>query len=161
MGTGNLKRFFLRWAGWVVVCFVLVPQMGAASERTPTVRIKACCANLRVISGAIEMYNMDNDNKMTDVDLTILSSPEAGYLKGIPKCPDGGQYLPQGDMTTDGVPKCTIHGTVVEATEFINRQRKREELRVYLMAALIGGGFLTFFVVRKIWVSDSGKRTEE
>lgn len=48
-------------------------------------REKSCFTNQRVIYGAIEMYNMDNEKLMTSIDFSKLL--EGKYLKEIPTKP--------------------------------------------------------------------------
>lgn len=84
-------------------------------------RKKACCANMRVIQGAIELYNMDHTDKMiTQLDPAAIG-PDGmliteKYLKAaIPKPDPQCSYSSEGDLTGDGVIRCGFHGTVDEA----------------------------------------------
>ncbi|MBI3038455.1 VWA domain-containing protein, partial [bacterium] len=81
---------------------LLVPNFKKAREQA---RGKACCANMRVILGAVEMYNMDHSvfaTKITDYD---VSSPDSflikgGYLKNTISRPEAGcKYGATGDLT--------------------------------------------------------------
>ena len=74
---------------------------------------KSCFNELRFLSGAIEMYNMDNKQQMTvlnDENIKILI--EKQYLKEYPrsvtpKC----KYVSAGDLASDsGVIYCEAHG---------------------------------------------------
>lgn len=49
-------------------------------------RTKACISNQRVILGAVEMYNMDNDEKMDVLDIDLLI--KGRYLKSYPTKPE-------------------------------------------------------------------------
>lgn len=74
---------------------------------------KACFANQRILLGATEMYNMDHETMMNNIDpknIQILVNEK--YLKKAPQCPTGGQYISEGDIAKDGLIKCTIHGAV-------------------------------------------------
>lgn len=82
-------------------------------------RDKACYANMRVILGAIEMYNMDHQDMIT----TSLDDPtKAGsvlvkgkYLKHPLDPPEiGCNYRIVGDMTGSGYITCDVHGSVEE-----------------------------------------------
>jgi hypothetical protein len=70
-----------------------------------------CLSNIRVITGAIEMYNMDHSQMMTELDLDKLV--ESHYLKEIPIKPtDKCDYFIVGDILSDGYIACKKHGTV-------------------------------------------------
>ncbi|NLI77820.1 MAG: hypothetical protein GX442_15460 [Candidatus Riflebacteria bacterium] len=98
-------------------------------------REMACYANMRVILGAIEMYNMDHPVMVNRVDQTVLEQLRAGkYLRydegpfcyGYPpqyplhlEClfPDffpapRHEYSSIGDLTGTGAVCCPSHGTV-------------------------------------------------
>jgi competence protein ComGC len=70
-------------------------------------RMKACAANMRVLQGAMEMFNMDHPDMMTGLDINKLVSEK--YLLTAPACPDSGVYSTSGDMTKDGHITCSIH----------------------------------------------------
>ncbi len=72
---------------------------------------KACSANMRVMTGAIEMFNMDHEKMATDLDLKALVGQN--YLKDEPRCPAQGEYryLP-GKEAGDFTIECSLHGTV-------------------------------------------------
>ena len=68
-----------------------------------------CKENLRVIIGAVEMYNMDLGDTMKDLNLQILK--DKGYIKKyFPSYPTGCRYCSIGDLTKAGDIKCEIHG---------------------------------------------------
>ncbi|MFZ5950153.1 MAG: competence type IV pilus major pilin ComGC [Candidatus Rifleibacteriota bacterium] len=74
---------------------------------------KACFANQRVLLGAVEMYNMDHEKMMENLDsaaIELLASKK--YLKAAPQCPAGGKYFSDGKLSADGNIQCTIHGGV-------------------------------------------------
>ncbi len=74
-------------------------------------RTKACMANMRVLLGGVEMYNMDHV-EMIDKQLDIQKLVDGRYVKSVPLCPDGGVYSNRGDLSVDGQIQCSIHGTV-------------------------------------------------
>ncbi len=77
---------------------------------------RACFANMRVILGAIEMYNMDNSEMLTYVDLPRLVS--GSYLKSEIKLPTPNcSYSARGDLTEDGLVCCAFHGAVEDAEQ--------------------------------------------
>ncbi|MFC1746079.1 competence type IV pilus major pilin ComGC, partial [Candidatus Riflebacteria bacterium] len=71
-------------------------------------RSKSCFANIRVIMGAVEMYNMDTPNKMRQLDMDSLINQN--YLKQRPQCPARGDYFTQGDLSSNGTVRCNVHG---------------------------------------------------
>ena len=71
---------------------------------------KACAANMRVMLGGTEMYNMDHEKMLHNLDIDVLVDEE--YLKSAPVCPDGGTYSSLGDLAETGEIACSIHNTV-------------------------------------------------
>jgi ankyrin repeat protein len=70
---------------------------------------KICEGFRRKIGGAVEMWNMDNEQKITTA-LEFSSLIKNSYLKEEPKCPAGGKYSISGEMTHVGQIECSIHG---------------------------------------------------
>ncbi|HOT28652.1 MAG TPA: VIT domain-containing protein [Candidatus Ozemobacteraceae bacterium] len=103
IGTWGVSGFF--------PAAVLVPNFRKAREQS---REKACYANMRVILGAVEMYNMDHDPMLCMVDDQVIDGlQQSNYLKGGINRPEAGcAYLSSGDLTGGGVIYCAIHGTV-------------------------------------------------
>ena len=95
---------------------VAIPNFRKAREQA---RGKACHANMRVIMGAVEMYNMDHTEMMTVVtekELDILV--QGGYLKSRITHPTNEcQYGTVGDLTQGGQICCLEHGTVEKIPE--------------------------------------------
>lgn len=100
--------------------FVLGIIMGIAGNMTSSrhyrgqAREKACYANMRVLLGAIEMYNMDNNVPLTSVrGDTEQRMIDANYLKARLSKPESGcNYSSTGDLMGTGKITCDIHGTV-------------------------------------------------
>ncbi len=96
-----------------ILAAIAVPNFKKAREQA---REKSCYANMRVILGAIEMYNMDNPSMETSISGTVLSNLMTGsYLKSCPSCPSTNSpaaYGATGNMSADGRPSCSVHGTV-------------------------------------------------
>jgi len=94
---------------------LLVPNFRKAREQA---REKACYGNMRVILGAVEMYNMDHDQFLQAVDerhLTALTQLQ--YLRGTITKPDTGcAYYTEGDLTANGRVVCALHGGVDDGT---------------------------------------------
>ena len=89
--------------------------MGGRTAR-PLAREKACYANMRVILGAVEMYNMDHSimlDSITNHDTVKGGLLEKGkYLKRgmtptTPSC-----YYSGYNLTGTGTIVCDSHGTV-------------------------------------------------
>jgi hypothetical protein len=99
------------------------------ARRAEFAPMKTCYGNLRLILGAIEIYNMETPTMIsTHYDPEFLV--QKGYLKSIPRCPGvridhsfprslfqsytslpGGTYSFTGDMTKGGEVQCSEHGT--------------------------------------------------
>ncbi|MBI3038815.1 hypothetical protein HYY75_07180 [bacterium] len=77
---------------------------------------KACYVNMRVILGAVEMYNMDNSSMITSIndgDTQQGKLISGGYLKSPVNRPEKDCFYDTGgDLTTSGQIKCQSHGTV-------------------------------------------------
>jgi hypothetical protein len=74
-----------------------------------------CFSEIRVLSGAVELYNLDYETKIHNLDDdTIKSLVDNQYLKKLPKpyiekC----KYISQGDLASDsGVIFCEAHGDI-------------------------------------------------
>ncbi len=77
--------------------------------------IKACYSNQRVLQGAVEMYNMDSKEMMSDYDEDILIKGD--YLKSRPSKPSPEcQYLGT-DLDGVGSVYCTYHGDLEGRTK--------------------------------------------
>jgi competence protein ComGC len=91
---------------------------------------KSCYANMRVILGAVEMYNMDH-SVFISTEFNLEPLIKQGYLKATPECRGtridswfprslvqpyrygpGGTYSYAGDMSQGGKVQCSEHGTV-------------------------------------------------
>lgn len=72
----------------------------------------ACATNLRVLLAATEMYNLDHPTMLTCLQIPPLL--EGKYLKEKPVCPAGGSYSSEGDLTKDGVIRCSVHGSMAD-----------------------------------------------
>ncbi|MFZ2960778.1 MAG: prepilin-type N-terminal cleavage/methylation domain-containing protein [Candidatus Ozemobacteraceae bacterium] len=95
-----------------ILAAIAIPNFRKAREQA---REKACYANMRVILGAIEMYNMDSSAMLsayssTD-EATLISG---GYLKSKITKPETGCVLSGSALTGQGKISCAIHGTVEE-----------------------------------------------
>lgn len=101
--------------GFIPFAALAVPNFKKAREQA---RPKACASNMRVLMGAVEMYNMDNGVMMRVLDQELLR--EGGYLRALVQCPEQvGTYGSVGDLSDEnGRVACTIHGVIgVENTK--------------------------------------------
>lgn len=107
---------------WIINGALLMPQPLRHSH--PDASIKTCFNNIRVISEAIDMYNIDKDQKMTSLDFPSLL--EGKYLKELPRKPRNEcEYYSEGDLTQNGYIGCKKHGSI-EAS-IINENKEIEE----------------------------------
>ena len=89
---------------------------GRRGGHRPQAREKACYANMRVLQGAVAMYNMDNSvmiDRITHSDTQtggILVKGE--YLKRGLNQPTPGCYYSGYDLLGSGSITCSSHGTV-------------------------------------------------
>ena len=91
-----------------ILAAIAIPNFRKAREQA---REKACYANMRVLLGAVEMYNMDHPSMLTGVDEPALSSGQ--YLKSAIARPETGcSYGADGDLTGPGKVTCGVHGGV-------------------------------------------------
>ncbi len=87
---------------------IATPNFRKAREQS---REKACYANMRVLLGAVEMYNMDHSTMMTKLDTETLLKGQ--YLKTSIQFPEVNcRYSALGDLTGVGVITCDVHGPV-------------------------------------------------
>lgn len=106
------------WIAMVLFVFIILPivleSLYGRRHRHEHSREKACYANMRVIMGAVEMYNMDNKVMLDSLDDSVLKRlVSSQYLKtSIQKPEIACEYGSQGDLSKSGVIKCDCHGTV-------------------------------------------------
>ena len=101
-------KSMLAVAGVGVVAAMAIPNFKKARD---SARQKACFSNIRVLTGAMEMYNMDHNTMMHTLDIDALV--KGGYLKSAPTSPEPDcEYYSEGDLTEDGVICCKRHGNI-------------------------------------------------
>jgi competence protein ComGC len=102
-----------------IMAAISIPNFRKSREQA---RDKACFANLRVLTGAVEMYNMDTDNPMNNLDIDQLVQKK--YLKAKPYPPESGcRYLSHGNLAEDGYVYCQLHGSLDGASEGPSRSK--------------------------------------
>ncbi|MBQ3644361.1 MAG: hypothetical protein II961_07160 [Candidatus Riflebacteria bacterium] len=91
-----------------IIAAAAIPNFKAARS---SAREKACYSNMRVLQGAVEMYNMDHATMMSNLDIPTLV--KEGYLKGELRGPEPDcDYFSKGDLSKDGCIFCKRHGCV-------------------------------------------------
>lgn len=103
-----------------ILAAISVPNFRKAREQS---RHKACYANIRVIQGAVEMYNMDNEQMMSSLNLDKLVKGK--YLKSHVSAPEQGcRYESRGDLSAGGYVYCRLHGAVETDEELKAREHE-------------------------------------
>lgn len=97
-----------------ILAAIAIPNFRKAREQA---REKACYANMRVILGAVEMYNMDNTSMMTALDdgdaTTTAGKLVSGkYLKSPVNRPETGCSYSGTSIDGTGLIVCDFHGTI-------------------------------------------------
>ncbi len=102
-------------------------------------RIKSCYSNIRVLQGAVEMYNMDVNTMMSSLNQSILI--EMHYIKANSElvCPETskhGTYSGE-HLTDDGEIICSYHGGLIAEGQYDKEkpslsERRRAEIQKYL-----------------------------
>ncbi|EKD83444.1 MAG: hypothetical protein ACD_39C00674G0001, partial [uncultured bacterium] len=91
-----------------VLAAIATPNFRKAREQA---RDKACMANIRVLTGAVEMYNMDNSQGMQQLNMELLLKNK--YLKSrIIGSESGCYYKAEGNLNEGGEIYCELHGTI-------------------------------------------------
>ncbi|RCK78522.1 MAG: hypothetical protein OZSIB_1442 [Candidatus Ozemobacter sibiricus] len=110
--TTEAKKVSL-WGAYsfLPVAPLVIPNFRKAREQS---REKACYANMRVIQGAVEMYNMDHSVMLQAIDERhVTALKDMQYLKCEISRPETGcVYYSVGDLAGDGMICCALHGTV-------------------------------------------------
>ena len=92
----------------IIIILILMTLIRPQVEKSRwQARQKACYSNIRNITSAIDMYNMDNVPMMTNIDFKKLV--ENKYLNIEPKCPETGTssaYIAIGNLSTNGEISC-------------------------------------------------------
>ncbi len=91
--------------------FILLSYSNLLAYRA-SARDKTCFNNIRVIQGAIEMYNMEHNNELKQLDRNTIDELIKGkYLKNEPQKPDSNcDLMSIGDLSKDGIIYCIYHG---------------------------------------------------
>ncbi|MFZ2961139.1 MAG: hypothetical protein WA705_30030 [Candidatus Ozemobacteraceae bacterium] len=114
-------------------------EVFGASSRT-THRIDAasqaaCHANMRMLQGAVEMYNMDNGVSLKALDASGMKLLlDKKYLRVPPRPPlPSCKYNSQGDLSTGGHIRCIVHGALDEQNQY--NQAREDEMNLIQKAS--------------------------
>lgn len=93
-----------------ILAAIAIPNFRRARAQA---REKACYANMRVILGAVEMYNMDHTSMMDTVNAAnIKKLAQSKYLRRVPEKPTTKCSYNGTSMENGGIIHCNFHGTV-------------------------------------------------
>lgn len=113
--TGLFKTLFFKGLGRAILSIILmsliialiyafsIPNFRKARMQSPE---KACMANMRIILSALEMYEMDNSQTPSYIDINTLVNQS--YLKYTPQCSQGGTYY----INYPDQVFCSAHGSL-------------------------------------------------
>lgn len=111
--AGSVGTFLPIVAVTGVVAAIAIPNFVKAKKAA---RHRSCMASLRVLSGALEMYAMDNDSPMNpDTPMARVQNKLVTdeYIKAPVNCMEGGEYElfsgPEGVEV-----RCSVHGGIGE-----------------------------------------------
>lgn len=105
--------FSLIELGIVIVVIGVLSSMSMPNFKTSRfqARHKACYSNIRVIQGAVEMYNADSSSQMSYLNMANLV--KGGYIKPGIKCPETNKEDYYGEnLDSDGEVYCLKHGNL-------------------------------------------------
>ena len=120
-----------------------------------------CLYNLRILQGAVEMFNMDETPMIDELDDNLIKLLcDKKYLRKEPIPPISGKCKYMGkNLSNDGVVYCEYHGSadfdlktgkgVAPGTEYLDKLKKEEfykKLYTYL-PYIIGIGLVTIIIV--------------
>lgn len=131
----------------IIVCFLFILTFTsialAYKPYRPLARYKACLSNIRVIQGAVEMYNMDSPLMLKDLNENSIDSLLKGnYLKSEPSKPDYScKYSSKGDLSEDGEVYCEYHGGL-DRNKIRPSSIVEQEIEEYLVITNTFYGFL-------------------
>ncbi len=154
MSRGSSLSFLL-----LISILLMQPETATATRRTtPAGLAKACAANMRVLLGAVEMYNMDKPVKLDMVDEKVIARlVRESYLKMPLSRPDPGCSYSGRDLVRSTNPdeciRCVVHGTVADVQKFASEYYQSEKMKTIIVigtiAAVILFGLIMVFTGRK------------
>ncbi len=134
---------------------------------------KRCFSNMRLLLGALEMYNMDNNEMLHEMNDDVIELLRKGKYITEDRifCPykkDPGHYHNQGDLCEDGVIYCDYHGSIesysdgrgqiVPASREYQMEQSRKEFQEKMNTFLPIIIVIAFFVVISMLFSGNKKK---
>jgi competence protein ComGC len=105
----------------IILTMISVPEY---PRQRPSARQKSCYSNMRVLMGAVEMYNMDHSIMMKELDQKKLISEK--YLKGPElTCPESYEKGTYSGTKLDDVGEviCSYHGGLITEGKYDKEHR--------------------------------------
>ncbi len=126
--------------------FMILAILPAAASREQA-RGKACAANMRVIAGAIEMYNMDHEVPLRELNaVTLKGLVRDSYLKTHPTPPDIGCMYEGRDLdrvsNLVSAIRCPVHGTAADVQKFYDERQQVAKLRQIIIFGTVAMALL-------------------
>jgi competence protein ComGC len=147
--------FFLIYLAGVIILTFLGSLLSSLSFKKVhySVRDKACYSNIRVLQGAVEMYNMDHETMMTILDQRQLR--DSHYIKTdhdliCPETSIGATY--SGDhLTDDGEIICSYHGGLISKGPYdkVKESQKAKESKNQIVNKILP--YLVNFLNSLFW----------
>ena len=108
---GDILIYIIFFVIILIIASTAMPNFRMHNNRE-SARQKACYSNIRVVQGAVEMYNMDSKIMMKNMNMQNLV--KGGYLKQGIKCPEFGEdmYTNVGNLDGDGEVSCGKEGGI-------------------------------------------------
>ena len=108
------EKLLYIYQGGGVIFILFGPSIGFGRHGYNYRPQKHCYSNIRVLQGAVEMYNMDNPSNMMDF-LDINRLVNSKYLKEPPESPiPCCRYSENGRLSDDdGEVVCAVHGGMI------------------------------------------------
>ncbi len=115
IGINLLRLCFVVYIIYIIVFTLFGPDMSFTHGDKKSSRKKACYSNIRILQGAVEMYNMDNSIMMKDLDMNKLL--ENKYINNRIELPETSCSYIGKELTGDGTIYCELHGDLVGKIE--------------------------------------------
>ena len=141
----------------LILCYFASP-FSNNRKYSGTPRDKVCYSNIRVLQGAVEMYNMDSKELMDDLDIDKLKS--GNYIKEKPVSPETSCAYLGNDLSNEGTVYCTYHGDLqgmiaglYYEKQLKEKERKERDDKIFWTFFLVVMFFIdgvVIFVIRKI-----------
>ncbi len=141
--SNNQKKFivyvvyFLAFVLFSTVALLGIISVPNVTKSRASARRKSCFANIRILQGAVEMYNMDKEESMKTLDIDLLV--KTNYLKSIVPPEMDCQYFSEGNLAEDGKIYCKRHGIIPDPEEErkISEKERSEEIKGILLRKLL------------------------